>query len=295
MAEIKIKGQIHDLDQFKGLEGEALDKELLKISGVGPKTLPTVRDEVLSALADAETANCRNFDKCGNEAEPGHKYCTDCHLEWRRQQVSQEDRETRPLRVNVQERLEKAHGFYARYYRSEDTAEWPEEVRDAYLAAEAAIAEGDRLALEATSEDDPNPGLFKGARWNFFQVRNHLAVAEFHQARISAKGVLKGLSNFAQRRLEEGIAEAEKAFKAADKLDGYKQTRQLQDAARAMRNVLSAARKERNSMNRVEAGDFWGGGGASIGDLLSDDQAKNLNRQYKRKKRAEAKARARGN
>jgi hypothetical protein len=286
MAEIKIKGQTYDLSEFKGLEGDALDKRILGLKGVGEKTLPSVRGKVLSAVADAKTANCHNFKKCGNQAEAGHEYCSECHLTWRRKQVSQEDRDTRPLRVNVQEQLDKDRGFYVRYYKDEKPAKWPQEVRDAFLTAEAAIAEGDRLALEAVSEGDPNPGLFRVARWNYFQVRNHLAVAQYHQTRISTEGVLNGLSNFAQRQLGEAMAEAEKAMRAAEKLDGYKKTRQLQDAARAMLRVLSSARKERDSMKKVKAGDFYGG--AAIGDFLSDDQVKKLNRQHKRSQKAKA-------
>ncbi|GMR19118.1 MAG: hypothetical protein BMS9Abin34_244 [Patescibacteria group bacterium] len=288
MAEITIRGQTYVLDLFKGLEGNALDEKLLEINGVGAKTLPKVRETVLSALADEAgktAAECRNFEKCGNHAEEGHAYCTGCHLKWRKEQISREDRETRPQRVNAQERLKKAHEFYARYYKSGD---WPQEVREAFLAAEAAIAEGDRLALEAMDENDPNPGLFKGVRWNYFQVRNHLSVASYHSARISAKGVLKGLSNFVQRRLQDAMREAEKAMREADELEGYKKTRQLQNASRAMRDALSTARKERTSINKVEADDFYGG--PAIGDFLSDDQVRKLNRQHKRR---EQKAKAR--
>ena len=292
MAEITIRGQAYALDLFKGLESDALDEKLLEINGVGEKTLPKVRETVLSALADeaekAADGKCHNFRKCGNEAEEGHDYCANCHLKWQKERFEREDRKTRPIRVNVQERLEKGRGYYVNYYNDEDPAKWPEKVRVDFLAAVAAIAEGDRQALEAANKDNLNPGLFQVARFHYFQVQNHLAVASYHSARISAKGVLKGLSNFAQRKLQDAMREAEKAMRKVgiDKLEGYAKTRQLQATARAMRDVLSAARKERHSMSKVKADDFYGG--AAIGDFLSDDQVKKLNRQHKRR---QAKAR----
>ncbi len=294
MAEITIRGQAYALDLFKGLESDALDEKLLEINGVGEKTLPKVRETVLSALADeaekAADGKCHNFKKCGNESEEGHAYCANCYLKWQKERFEREDRETRPLRVNAQERLEKAGGFYTRYYKSEDPQEWPEEVRKAFLAAEVAIAEGDRQAVEASNKDNLNPGLFTVARFHYFRVRNYLAVAGYHSARISAKGVFKGLPSFAQRKLQDAMTEAEKAMRKADKLEGYPKTRQLQAVARTMRNVLSAARKERTSLNREGAESFYGGEGAAIGDSLSDDQINKLNRQHKRRQ-----AKARGN
>ncbi len=290
MAEITIRGQAYALDLFKGLEGDALDEKLLEINGVGEKTLPKVRETVLSALADETSPACRNFDKCGNEAEEGHAYCANCYRKWQKEQVSEEDRETRPKRLNSAERLEKACGFYVSYYKDEDPQEWPQEVREAFLAAQLALTEGDSKAKEAANEDDPNPGLFKVARWHYFQVRNHLAIASYHSSRISAKGVLKGLSNFARRQLEEAMGDAEKAMVKAGALEGYKKTRQLQVASRVMRDALNAARKEKASMNKPKAAEFYGGvgEGAVIGDSLSEDQLKDLERLHRRKKKAEA-------
>jgi hypothetical protein len=254
-------------DQVSTLAGK-----LLEIDGVSQETLPGVWEKVL----------CRNFEKCGNQAEEDHAYCTDCYFKWRKEQVEQKDCETKLLRVNVQERLEKARGFYVRYYKREDSEGWPKEVRKAFLAAEAAIAEGDRRVLEAVNENNPNPGLFRVVRFHYFNACNHLAVARYHSARISAKGILKGLPDSVQRQLRDAMRKAKGEMREVDKLKGYKKTRQLQNAARAMCDVLSAARKERLSPNEGDAESSCGEG-AVIGDFLSDDQVRKLNHQHRRR------------
>ena len=254
-------------DQVSTLAGK-----LLEIDGVSQETLPGVWEKVL----------CHNFEKCGNQAEKDYDYCADCHLKWRREQVEQKDCETKLLRVSVQKRLKKAQEFYARYYKREDSERWPKEVRKAFLAAEAAIAEGDRRVLEAVNENNPNPGLFRVVRFHYFNACNYLAVARYHSARISAKGVLKGLPDFAQRQLQDAMREAKEAMCEADKLKGYKKSRQLQYAARAMRDVLTAARKERPSPSEGDAESSCSEGPV-IGDFFSEDQIRKLNRQDRRR------------
>lgn len=261
MAGVIIEGQVG-----------TLAGKLLEIDGVSQETLPGVREKVL----------CHNFEKCGNQAEKDYDYCADCHLKWRREQVEQKDCETKPLRVSVQERLKGAQEFYTRYYKSKDSEKWPEEVRKAFLAAKIAIAEGDCRALEAVNENNPNPGLFKVIRFHYFNVCNHLAVASYHSARISTKGVLKGVPDFAQRQLQDAMRKAREVMCEADKLKGYKRTRQLQYAARAMRDVLFAARKEHLSPNEGDAESSCDEGPV-IGDFLSKDQIRKLNRQDRRR------------
>lgn len=229
----------------------------------------------------AEAQQCVNFQRCGNMATQGNKYCGSCHLEWRQSSVKREDAETRPLRAETAEAISRVRQNFARYYRSEDLAKWPEEVRTAIQAAETALAEGDGKALAGSDSSDPNPGLFQVARGIYFSAKNHLSVAEYHSSRISLQGVLKGIPGFVAREIRKDMEKAEKEFAAASDLSGFKKTRQLRNAAWAMRDVLASARKERKSLQAGDAKSFYSASGPvpagePIGSLLPEGEAEQI-------------------
>lgn len=298
MAEIKVRGRTitFSIADFEGLEGSELDREILKLRGVGDKLLDKARGLILEALADEilveADGRCRNFSKCGNQAEEDYPYCVECHFKWRTKEAKRKDGETRPLRASVEKWLESARRFYARYYQSDKPAKWKDEVRESFAAAEAALAEGDRFAREAMDRENPSPWLFKVARAHFYLVKNHLSTAEYHSARISIKGLLKGVPNYAQKKVRAAMKGAEESFAAAEGLSGRKLTRQLATAASAMQKARSAAQKERDRLNKADPRDFYGKHGKhgrAIGDQISEEQLKELDDLDRRRKRLDRK------
>jgi len=261
------------------------------------KVAPASKTE--ASEAEETQSQCENFNRCGNTASQGHEYCDSCHLEWRQSKVKTEDANTRPLRAELAQSLSRSKENLARYYKSEDSAKWPKEVRAAIQTAEAALVEGDQKALEGSNPKDPNPGLFSVARGIYFAAKNELSVAEYHSFRISLQGVLKGVPGFVARDLRKELEGVEKTFALADKMSGYKKTRQLRQAARDMRSLLYKARKERDSLQKGDAENFYSAAsdsdssGAAIGDILTETVVEELSSKVAqaetRRKRAAAK------